>query len=199
MSPENRKSYFACCVSQARSVLERYETLNRLLKGFQDFDLAPRHNTDNVIFWKCVWAQRGWSEEYEELNALEEDVCGLAIERWPRKRQEDFLSRLASHDRRGSWSSMAELEVYRHCSNRLGEKSVEFHPSLCGRVPDVGVKLGPRSVFFEVTTTNPGDAEKKMTEICEETAKKVFDRSSARRRIVLGLDPMMLVKDPGER
>jgi len=195
MSPENRESYFTHCVNQARSVLTRYETMNRLLKGFRGFDRAPHHNTGNVIFWKCVWAQRGCSAEYEELNAIEEDVRELAIERWPRKRQGDLLSRLTSHDRTDSWSSMAELEVYRHCSNRLGKLSVEFHPSFRGRVPDVGVKLRSRRVFFEVTTTNPGDAEKKMTKICEEAAKAVFGRSSVPRHIVLGLDPMMLVKD----
>ena len=174
--PKELQEHYQARKKDAQSTLSKLPFLSKFVNKFDTVETSTQ--PENVIFWSCAWAHKGFGEGpdiqcLKEVTQLE-SFLKLGADCWNLDSlSEKFCSTNVEHTLAG----LSELTVLGCLATKLGPTSVEYEPKLqFGKHSDIKVNFEKRTVFFEVTAMNKRVTEQKLESIFHKVAEWIWSQ-----------------------
>jgi hypothetical protein len=195
------RAYLNGRIRDAKATLDKLPILKTLTDEFNS--LLTSRRIDNVIFWKCAWAESGINRQPDigalaEVTKIEEWLRQLDVLQWPRAKKDAIVAKIQSNTIEMSLAGYTEITVAGRLADKFGVSSIEYEPALSqGRFGDVKLDLDGRLIYFEITALNARETERKFSEIFTQLAEYIWARVNRGLCIHIEIDTGVLPVSEG--
>jgi hypothetical protein len=174
VGPRELENHYKQRIKDARFALSKLPLLNQLVDNFSRIEYSEE--PENVVFWKCAWAQREQGKFPDVQSLMEvtqlESFLKLGAGHW---KLDSLADKLRDNDFAHSLGGFSELVVLGSLATKFGPTSVEFEPKLTsGKKADIRVRFENRTLYVEVTALSKREPERKLDTIFLRVAKAVW-------------------------
>lgn len=171
--------WFIRSLPMAKDVLRNFESLNKLLDGFKDYENKRYRDIRNAVMFQCL-PEVGDGlrrKSIEKLAELEKSIDSFGVMKWTTGKYNAFRSRLASEDYIQSLSAVTELEVALRIADKFGRENVALFPELSNQgYSDISVNIAGKKTYIEVGNLGPSIPEIKIEQILRASVKHLGEK-----------------------
>jgi len=166
---ENKKEYLKKNLELAKKVLKELPNLSKLLDNFRDFENYTKIN--NSFFWACSYPLRDSMignplAIMQELKEFDNLLSLIKI-------NSELVNKARMNRYEQSQSLYSELKIFNYLRKKYGANFI-MYPKVKNKEPEGLLKINSQEIYLEQTSFMAGETGKKLEEVFERIAKKIY-------------------------